>query len=74
MKKPLLALIGVVLFNTTLPVLAEPNWTLIESGRKAQGAWVHHGSSKEARVQQQESQNVKMQKMMKECQAMMSKG
>ena len=74
MKQPLLVLIGVVLFNTTLPVLAGPNWALIEDGRKAQAARMHQGSSKEATTQQQDSKNAKMQKMMKECQAMMNKG
>lgn len=73
MKKLLLPLIGVVLFNTTLPVLAGPNWALIEDGRKAQAARMHQGLSKEA-TQQQDSKNAKMQRMMKECQAMMSKG
>jgi len=72
MKKPLLVLIGVVLFNTTLPVLAGPNWALIEDGRKAHAGRMHQGSSNEVTPQQQESKNAKMQKMMKGCHAMMN--
>lgn len=73
MKKPLFVFIGVVLFNTTAPVLAGPNWALIEDGRKAQSARMHQGLSKETAIQLPESKDAKMQKMMKECQEMMNK-
>lgn len=73
-EKPLLALIGVVLFDTTLPVVAEPNWALIEDGRKIQATRMHRGLSNETTTGQRESKKAKIQKMMKECQTMMSKG
>ncbi len=74
MNKLLLASIGAVVFSTTLPVFAGPNWALIEDGRKAQAARIHQGSSQEATSQQQNSKSEKMQHMMKECQAMMNRG
>lgn len=74
MKKLLLAFIGIVLINTTFPVLAGPNWPLIEEGRKAQSIRMHQESSAEATTRQQASKNAKMEKMMKECQEMMNKG
>lgn len=79
MKTLLIFMIGVITFGTTLPVLAGPNWQIIEQGRKAKLAQMKYGDMRQAAgfnngtVSAHESNDDQKAQMMKACMEMMKK-
>lgn len=76
MKTVLLTLMGALTFGAALPVLAGPDWQVIEHARKAklirmqQKAAQEQRSGRDGATQQDEARKAQM---MKECQEMMKK-
>lgn len=74
-------IIGVLAIGAALPALAEPNWQIIEQGRKAKAMQAKGMATPQeqasgagsAGASQSSREHAQMEQMMKECMEMMKK-